>query len=151
MGSRLQAFDCRTVTAAHMGDYVRSIADDGERLAPTDAFCNKGSRFVGFDLFEHRDEPTLITVWFATTIDPDEQDGVRWRDGTFVPKLGIFTADGDINISDVSPAFMAVPMAEWLGFDHVVVLEAVAGQHEEFQNICLDMWKGFLATARAGG
>jgi len=146
-----QAFDCRTVTAEAMGDYVGAIPDDGQRLAPTDTFCNRGSRFVGFDLFEHRDEPTLITVWFATSIDPDEEDGVWRRDGRIVPRLEIFTPDGDINISDPSPAFMAVPMADWLRFDQVAVFEAVPGQHDEFQDICLDMWKGFLARACADG
>jgi hypothetical protein len=139
------AVECRTMTAGEMCEYVEAIPDDGERVAPTNRFCGRGSRFVGFELFEHHGQAALITVWFATATDPDRQHGVRMTDGTIVPKLDFFTADGDIATTDVSPAFMEVSAAEWLGFDHVVVPEGVPGVHEEFRSICLDMWNQFLA------
>jgi hypothetical protein len=141
------ALQCRTMSAEGMREYVAAIPDDGERLAPKDTFCNTGSRFVGFGLGELSEEPSLITIWFATAIEPDEENGVRSKDGTLTPRMEILDSEGRMALTDPSPAFMEVPIVDWMGFDAVVVPESAPGQAAELKKIFQDLWERFLAGA----
>jgi hypothetical protein len=140
-------FDCRIVAADEFREYVDAIPDDDDGpIAPNETFCGLAPQYVGFQMYEHKTEPALITVWIATVVEPDHEHGVQTPDG-IVPRLDLLDDNGALAVVDGDfgggVAFMRLPIADWMEFERAFIV----GKHvyvEHWRQMFEQSWANYL-------
>ncbi len=118
--SAREAIEARILAAEELREYLEATPDDGERLRPPARFAEAAPRFVGFSVPTGSEHPHLVTIWFPTVLEPDEE-GVRASDGSVIPTLEIVNEDGGVMAAGDGAFIEAVPITDWMGWDRVLV------------------------------